>query len=436
MAKQEKRMKHLLLDILMLVSLLPMGGSQVAQAQGIPEPFPEDCDDITPVADACCMRGYVYYGGAPVDAADVHIESAYGQVDLATASGGESTDPYYSVVLSDAPLSLSPGEVITITASYSDMVSTRTWTVQSNGQHVDLGLVAGYQAAEPVPIETGADRSQDGAGNWGQVKQLTASGGAVYGILDESVAASSVPAAPQLMHFEAGGHVPGIEPTRLYLDALDHALSAEFLNTAVGACDSHYALTTGPTYVWHTFYGSGARDGAGAIAADGSGNIYIVGTSYATWQGDGGANPLHAYGGGPNDIVVTKLNSSGAYQWHTFYGAGGDDRGHAIAVDGSGNVYVTGLSSSTWQGDGGANPLHAFSGGEYDIVVLKLNSDGDYQWHTFYGPGGGGLLAKTSSWMEVTTFTSLDIVTRLGKGMEAQIHSTPTAGAGRETLRC
>jgi hypothetical protein len=69
-----------------------------------------------------------------------------------------------------------------------------------------------------------------------------------------------------------------------------------------------------------------------------------------------------------------KLNTNGAYQWHTFYGSSdfaNIDEGHGIAVDTSGNIYVTGYSDATWDGPGGIAPLHAWSGG-HDIVVVKL----------------------------------------------------------------
>jgi len=142
---------------------------------------------------------------------------------------------------------------------------------------------------------------------------------------------------------------------------------------SVGRYDPSYPLTIDPTYAWHTFYGSGDDDYGQGIAVDGSGNVYVTGHSYATW-----GSPLHAYSGG-YDIFVLKLNSSGTYQWHTFYGSSNVDEGRAIAVDGSGNVYVTGRSNVTW-----GSPLHAHSGYD-DIFVLKLNSSGTYQWHTFYG---------------------------------------------------
>ena len=100
---------------------------------------------------------------------------------------------------------------------------------------------------------------------------------------------------------------------------------------------------------------------ASGIAMDESGNVYVTGGSDATWGGPAGEGPLHAYSGG-NDIFVLKLDSSGAYQWHTFYGSSSYDYGYGIATDGSGNVYVTGRSDATWSGPAGESPLYPYSG--------------------------------------------------------------------------
>jgi hypothetical protein len=56
-------------------------------------------------------------------------------------------------------------------------------------------------------------------------------------------------------------------------------------------------------------------------------------------------------------------------QWHTFMGSSDSDFGTAIAVDGSGNVYVAGYSSATW-----GSPLNAYAGGGKDAFVAKLVS--------------------------------------------------------------
>ena len=137
-------------------------------------------------------------------------------------------------------------------------------------------------------------------------------------------------------------------------------------------------------YEWHTFYGGIDSDNSCAIALDSSGNVYVIGSSDASWNGPTGQLPLHAHSG-DRDVFVLKLSSAGAYQWHTFYGGSAEDHGLAAVLDSGGNVYVTGYSYASWKGPAGQLPLHAYSGGLYNVFVLKLSSAGAYQWHTFYG---------------------------------------------------
>ena len=136
-------------------------------------------------------------------------------------------------------------------------------------------------------------------------------------------------------------------------------------------------------YQWHTFYGSPGGDLGQGIALDGNGGVYIVGYSVSSWNGPAGQSPLHAYTA-LEDITVIKLDSSGAYQWHTFYGSTNMEYGNGIAVDGSSGVYVVARSSRAWDGPLGQAPLHAYAGYD-DITLLKLDTSGVYQWHTFYG---------------------------------------------------
>ncbi|MFC1607455.1 SBBP repeat-containing protein [Candidatus Latescibacterota bacterium] len=65
--------------------------------------------------------------------------------------------------------------------------------------------------------------------------------------------------------------------------------------------------------------------------------------------------------------------------WNTFSGSSGTDSGEAIAVDGSGNVYVAGYSNATW-----GSPVNSYTG-DYDAFVAKFNSSGALQWNTFLG---------------------------------------------------
>ncbi len=155
------RYRHtIIILVLILLTLFPASkssatpgrSSSLLVAADVPQPLPRDCDGINPPdwPDPCCAFGYAYYNDEPVDGASVYIESLYGSHVTTTTVGEGSNHPYYSADLSSAPLSVSPGDTITITVAYSDMVSIRTWTVQSNGQQVDLGLIIGYQATEAV----------------------------------------------------------------------------------------------------------------------------------------------------------------------------------------------------------------------------------------------------------------------------------------------
>ena len=148
-------------------------------------------------------------------------------------------------------------------------------------------------------------------------------------------------------------------------------------------------LDSSGAYQWHTFYGAGVGNSnlGSKITPDGSGNIYITGTCNGAWSGPAGQTPLYPYSGGIADMFVLKLDISGSYQWHTFYGSNGDDQAFDLTTDGSGDVYVVGFSDTSWNGPAGQPPLHIHrGGGPYgDILLLKLDSSGSYQWHTFYG---------------------------------------------------
>jgi hypothetical protein len=151
--------------------------------------------------------------------------------------------------------------------------------------------------------------------------------------------------------------------------------------------NADYAVYIDPTYQWHTFFGSESADSGEAIAIDSSGNIYVTGMSLDGWNGPGVTPPLHAHDAGINsDIVVVKLSSAGAYQWHTFYGGSDNDYGSNIALDQSLNIYIAGYSYTSWLGSGSEAPKHSYTGNS-DIVILKLDNAGAYQWHTFYGSG-------------------------------------------------
>ena len=123
---------------------------------------------------------------------------------------------------------------------------------------------------------------------------------------------------------------------------------------------------TSGTQQWVARYnGPGNLDDvAQAMAVDLSGNAYVTGKSQSS--------------NGDTDYATIKYNASGAEQWVARYKGPGnsEDIATAIALDGSGNVVVTGYSTG--------------SGTGYDFATIKYNGSGTQQWVDRYnGPANG-----------------------------------------------
>lgn len=111
---------------------------------------------------------------------------------------------------------------------------------------------------------------------------------------------------------------------------------------------------------WTSTFGSLLADYGNGVAVDVSGHVYLAGYSPATW-----GTPDRAYTGG-RDAFVLELDGNGVLQWNTFLGEVGNDEGNGIAVDGSGKIYVTGLSAGTW-----GSPVRAYTQSS-DAFVAKF----------------------------------------------------------------
>jgi hypothetical protein len=132
---------------------------------------------------------------------------------------------------------------------------------------------------------------------------------------------------------------------------------------------------TGTALVYSTYIGgSGGEEGYG-IAVDGSGNAYVTGYTEST-DYDVTPGAFQTTNGGYSDVFVTKLNATGtALVYSTYIGGSGNDRGFGIAVDGSGNAYVTGYTSST-DYDLTPGAFQTTKEGYWDVFVTKLNATG------------------------------------------------------------
>jgi hypothetical protein len=128
--------------------------------------------------------------------------------------------------------------------------------------------------------------------------------------------------------------------------------------------------------LWNAFLAGNGDDYGRGIALDAAGNSYYVGMSTDTW-----GVPIRGYSYS-SDAWAAELDSNGHIYWNTFLGGEGYDNGNGIAVDASGNAYVTGSSNTTW-----GDPLSDLVGG-YDAFAVKLDTTGAIAWSTFVGGDG------------------------------------------------
>ncbi|MDE0874712.1 MAG: SBBP repeat-containing protein, partial [Acidimicrobiales bacterium] len=144
--------------------------------------------------------------------------------------------------------------------------------------------------------------------------------------------------------------------------------------SSVGAWDT----TAGSdTNFGSTTWGGTSVDYGRGVAVDSSGNVYTTG--YFNGTVDFGAGDVTSPG--LSDVFVTKFDSSGAHQWTTTLGGTLSDFGRSVAVDSSGNVYVTGDFTGTVNFGAG----NVTTAGTQDVFVTKLNSSGAHQWTTTFG---------------------------------------------------
>jgi hypothetical protein len=146
---------------------------------------------------------------------------------------------------------------------------------------------------------------------------------------------------------------------------------------------------TGSALIYSTYLGGSVDDVAHGIAVDASGNAYVTGnTTSPNFPMTPGA--FRTISGGNNDTFVAKLNATGtALVYSTYLGGSGQDSGNGIAVDASGNAYVTGSTgSSDFPTTSGAIQT-SMDGGALEAFVVKLDAAGTALLYSTYLGGSG-----------------------------------------------
>jgi hypothetical protein len=178
---------------------------------------------------------------------------------------------------------------------------------------------------------------------------------------------------------------------------------------ALGPYDHTRPLVIDPVLVYTTYLGGSGWDQGFGIAVDSSGNIYVTGCAQSTNFPT--ASPLQARLAGGQNVFVAKLNPTGsALVYSTYLGGTGADQSFGIAVDSSGNAYVTGgTKSANFPTTPGAFQTSLRSA--FNAFVAKLNPTGSaLVYSTFLGGSGGeygfGIAVDTSGDAYVTGSTA------------------------------
>jgi len=156
-----------------------------------------------------------------------------------------------------------------------------------------------------------------------------------------------------------------------------YQLAANTVRFKVGSYDHTRPLVIDPSLSFDTYVGTPDGSATNAIAIDSSKNVYVAGlaasSQYPTTPG-----AYQTTFGGVGDAFITKLSADGStLLYSTYVGGSSADWASSIAVDASGNAYVSGATqSSNFPVTPGALHLFNTSANGYTGFILKLNPTG------------------------------------------------------------
>ncbi|HZT68609.1 MAG TPA: SBBP repeat-containing protein [Terriglobia bacterium] len=157
---------------------------------------------------------------------------------------------------------------------------------------------------------------------------------------------------------------------------------------ALGDYDPSRPLVIDPVLTYSTYLGGSGGDAGRGIAVDASGNVYVTGQT-ASLNFPTTSSGVQTANGGGTDVFVTKLNSTGtAFVYSVYLGGNDNDFGTGIALDSSGDAYITGYTSSAnFPTTSGA--YKTSYAGNTDAFLTKLDPSGATLIYSTYLGGGG-----------------------------------------------
>jgi hypothetical protein len=141
-------------------------------------------------------------------------------------------------------------------------------------------------------------------------------------------------------------------------------------------------------FLWAKNFGGASDNNWGnGITTDSKDNVFTTGYFDGAADFDPGITTYTLTSAGDVDVFISKLDSSGNFNWARHFGGINPDRGYAVKTDASGNVYTTGSFYSTCDFDPDVTVSNLTSRGNEDIFISKLDASGKFVWARGIGSG-------------------------------------------------
>lgn len=163
--------------------------------------------------------------------------------------------------------------------------------------------------------------------------------------------------------------------------------------------------------VWTRLLGGAGDEVVRDLKIDGSGNIYIIGSTTSSVLDNQTA-------AGGSDAFLAKYDANGNRVWARVFGGAGDDGALGLTIDGAGNAYIGGYSYS-YRLDGWLNTTsYGNDNVTADAFLAKYDSGGNLAWSRLLGSYsnnfGVGLSMETNGAVTLAGLTGCDSLTRSG----------------------
>ncbi len=135
---------------------------------------------------------------------------------------------------------------------------------------------------------------------------------------------------------------------------------------------------------WVQSWGAVEADYSRKICCQGD-SLFVAGIFNRTVDFDPGPQVVPATSNGGYDVYVVKYTDAGTFHWVKTWGGAGYDGTYGVAVDASGNIYVSGFFRETVDFDPGVGVVEATSAGMADSYILKLDPSGNFLWVNTWG---------------------------------------------------